>query len=722
MSRAVDSKITIFVIAMAGAFLILFGRLYFLQVINGQSYVERSESNFIQERLIKHSRGKILDSDGGVLADNRLSYDLYVTFAMLPDSLKYLRALGTPLKIPRSELVLMDHEILERAEQGMNEPVLFSNRLGQKDCQEIEELVRTQLVSGVEIIHESNHACSLKINSVDFPSQKQSFNRLRDILGQESQAFSGIWQRAQKKSQGLARFKPSLLMPDIGFDAYARIENAISLGMLAGVTVVPSKRRRYVHGDTATHVIGFLNQISQDELKQSGGKYRSGDFVGRRGVEATYENELRGQDGIERVIVDAKGRRFNEAWEQELLGSDRIVEPKPGVSVKLSIDVELQKAAQENFLGISGSVVVMEAKTGFIKALASFPAFDPNIMVSADNNEVIRALMTNKERPFRNKALQDHYSPGSTFKPVTAIAGLSKQLITSSSEYYCSGSFKIHRTAWRCFKREGHGPINMFNALKVSCDSFFYDLGYRMGIDNLANVATVMGFGQKTGIALVGETPGILPSREYYKKRLGFVPPGAVVNMSIGQGDLNVTPLQLAVAYSAIANGGTVFQPQLVSQLLDDQGFVVQEFPPVIKSKIADSSYNLEEILSSLAFVAEPGGSASGLRYNPKFADIAKWLKANNFQVVGKTGTAQVVKLAKNIDHLYDVEKVPYEQRDHAWFVGLFPRENPEIVIIVMTEHGGFASQASAPVAVRLMKKYHEMAQLKMNSALEAVQ
>ncbi len=718
MSRPVDSKITIFVIGMAGAFLILFGRLYFLQVINGKSYVERSESNFIQERLIKHSRGKIFDSESKVLADNRLSYDLYVTFAMLPDSFKYLRALTASLPLSRADLVNLDQEILQRAEHEINEPLVLADKIDLATCDSLEEMVRTQLISGVELRPRSD-SCELAVKSTEFPSQRQSFLRLRDILGQEDEVFKNIWQRAQKKSQGLARFKPNLLMPDIGFDAYVRIENAISLGMLAGVNVSPSKRRRYVHGDAATHVIGFLNQISQEELKASGGKYRSGDFVGRRGVEATFENELRGQDGIERVIVDAKGRRFNESWEKELLGENRIVESRPGVSVKLSINLELQKAVQEYFNGISGSIVVMEAKTGFIKALASFPSFDPNIMVSADNNSLIKALMENTERPFRNKALQDHYSPGSTFKPITAIAGLSKQLISSNFEYYCSGNFKIHRTNWRCFKREGHGHINMFNALKVSCDGFFYDLGYRLGIDNLANVARIMGFGEKTGIPLLGETPGILPSREYYKKRLGFIPPGAVVNMSIGQGDLNVTPLQLAVAYSAIANGGTVYQPQLVSSLHDDQGYTVQEFMPVVKSKIADNSFNLAEISGALAFVAEPGGSASGLRYNPKFSDIAKWLKENNFQVVGKTGTAQVVKLAKHVDHLYDVDKVPYKERDHAWFVGLFPREDPEIVIVVMTEHGGFASTVSAPAAVRIMKKWHEMSQSKMHT-LEA--
>lgn len=706
---------------MAVAFFVLLARLYYLQVIKGEYYVRRSESNFIQERVIKHSRGKIFDANGKILVDNRLSYDLYVTFAMLPNSLRYLRLISASLDLSRAELVNLEKEISLRAENQVSEELSLPGLLKENDCHKIEELLHTQLISGVKIIYDNARSCSLKINSVEFPSHQQAFQNLVKLLGHEREFLSEKWQKAQSKSQGLARFKPNLLIADIGFDSYARIENAISLGKLSGINVVSSKKRRYVYGDMATHLIGFLNQVSLDELKQSGGKYRSGDFVGRRGVEATYENDLKGQDGIERLVVDAKGRRYNKTWEQELIGDNRIIEPKPGLSIKLSIDVELQKAAQQYFQGISGSVVVMDAQNGFIKALASFPSFDPNIMLKADNGDLIKALMENKKRPFRNKALQDHYSPGSTFKPITAIAGLSRHLVTTSSSYHCSGSFRLHRTTWRCFRRYGHGDTNMLDALKKSCDTFFYDLGYQLGLDNLSDVAAVMGFGQKTDIALLGESAGILPSSSYYKKRLGYVPPGAVVNMAIGQGDLNITPLQLAVAYSAIANGGVVYQPQLATEFLDESGEVVQSFPPIIKSKISDSSYNLNEILAALAFVAEPGGSAYGLRYKPEFSDISQWLKKNNLGVVGKTGTAQVVKLAKNIDHLYEVDKIPYEQRDHAWFVGIFPREKPQIVTVVMTEHGGFASSVSAPVAVRLMKKWHELTQLNINSNGESV-
>jgi len=178
--------------------------------------------------------------------------------------------------------------------------------------------------------------------------------------------------------------------------------------------------------------------------------------------------------------------------------------------------------------------------------------------------------------------------------------------------------------------------------------------------------------------------------------------------MSIGQGDLNVSPLQLAVAYSAIANGGTVYQPQLVEQVIDDHGHVIKQMGPVIKSRVVDSSFDFSEIMNSLSYVAEPGGTAYGLRYDPRFSDIAAWLKENQFRVVGKTGTAQVVKLSKSVEHYMDVTKVPYEQRDHSWFVSFFPQDNPHIVVVVMTEHGGFGGSISGPVAVRISKKWHE--------------
>lgn len=706
MSQRPETRIASFVLLMGIAFSLLFARLYYLQVIKGDFYLKRSESNFIQERVIKHNRGKILDHQNRVLVDNRLSYDLYLTFALLPDSLRALRTIGAPLKLSKTQIHDLNQELLLQAKARVLEkiPVLIDGSLA--SCQDLGAVVRSKLIPGINIsTSEINKRCSVSIDSIEFPSQSQAFNRVRDLLKMSEEDFHEYWQKANKKAQGLARFKPVPLMSDIGFDAYARIENAISLGMLAGVTVVPAKRRRYIYDDLATHMIGFLNQVSLEELRDGKGNYRSGDYIGRKGIEASFENELRGLDGIERLVVDARGRRFSEEWEEELLGPMRFKEPKAGYNLRLSVDAELQRASQKLFGHISGSLVVMDVNTGFIKTMASFPSFDPNIIVSADNAKQLKELFNDKSRPFRNKAVQDHYPPGSTFKVITAIAGLNKQLITPFYTHYCSGQYRIHKTMWRCFKREGHGPIALADALRVSCDNYFYELGHRLGLDYFSGIAAKLGFGHLTEIALFGETPGILPSRGYYSKRFGYVAPGFVVNMAIGQGDLSVSPIQLAVAYAALANGGTILQPQLVEEISDEEGRSIKQFPRVVKSTIADSSLDFAEIVRGLSFVTEAGGSASSLRYKPEYADIARWIKANNIMVVGKTGTAQVVSLSKAVDHV-DAKNVPYEQRDHSWFVGLFPKENPEIVVVVMTEHGGLG--ASAPIAVRIMKKWHE--------------
>jgi penicillin-binding protein 2 len=707
MKSRPEQRISLFIFFTALALTVLASRLYYLQVIKGDYYLQRSESNFLQERVIKHNRGKILDRHGRVLVDNRLSYDLYVTFALLPDSLKYLRMLGGALKIPRKDLLEINNELVLRAQASYDEDLLFLSQLEAGQCREISALARTKMIPGVNItIHGSR--CDVAIDSTEFPSLHQASDRLQKLLNLNSLEFFAYWQKAQKKTQGLARFKPSLLMSDIGFDAYARIENAISLGLLAGITVVPSKRRRYIYDDFATHVIGYLNQVSLEELKDKEAGYRSGDYIGRRGVEAAFENSLRGQDGIEQLVVDAKGRRFSAQWEDGLLGVNRMTEPKAGLNLKLSIDYELQKKAQELFSELSGSIIVMDVNSGFIRTMASFPSFNPNIIVGGDNAKFVSELLKDENRPFRNKAMQDHYSPGSTFKPFTAISGLTKQLVAPSSSYNCTGTYKIHNTSWRCFKREGHGPISMGDSLRVSCDGYYYSLGHRLGLDDLAQTAATLGFGSLTGISLPGETAGILPTRAYYNQRFGYVAPGFVVNMAIGQGDLSVTPLQLAVAYSAIANGGIIYQPQLVEQILDEKGQPRQIFEKKVKTVIADSSYNFAEILRGLSYVTEPGGSAHGMRYKPEFADIANWMKNNEIHIVGKTGTAQRKKLPKNIKHLMDITKVLYKERDDSWFVMFWPEKKPELVIIVMTEHGGFGGATSAPVAVRLMKYWHE--------------
>src|SRR5579871_109979 len=245
MTAKASRKISGFLLLIFLAFFLLAARLFYLQILRGDSYLERSESNFIQERVIKHSRGKILDRDGLALADNRTAYDLYITFALLPDSRKNLRLLAQPINMPSKEVVDLDKKLRAMASANSNEKIILKSNLSIEQCKKVSEITRTKMIAGVEIERLDSSRCQVSLACLEFQSQAQTFNFLFELLGGKRSQLDELWQKAQKKSQGLARFKPSLLMADIGFDAYARIENAISLGTLAGVTVVPSQRRRY---------------------------------------------------------------------------------------------------------------------------------------------------------------------------------------------------------------------------------------------------------------------------------------------------------------------------------------------------------------------------------------------------------------------------------------------------------------------------------------------
>jgi penicillin-binding protein 2 len=302
--------------------------------------------------------------------------------------------------------------------------------------------------------------------------------------------------------------------------------------------------------------------------------------------------------------------------------------------------------------------------------------------------------------------LQEHYAPGSTFKAITAAAGLHEKEITETSSRACPGFFRLGRNSWRCFKREGHGPIALVRALQFSCDSYFYSLGYDLGPDRLSAMGRLFSFGARTGIDIGGESPGIMPDKAYYVRRFGAYTPGLVVNNAIGQGDVTVTPLQLAVAYAAIANGGKVMKPQLVRSVLDARGVVVEDHAPVQVADVGLSAHDLSLLKEALAHVTEAGGTAAGLlSRHDRYADMSAWLRESGMTIVGKTGTAQVVQLSKKVKHVR-AEDVAYEQRDHAWFVGFAPYDRPEIVVVTMTEHGGFGGSTSGPVTAEVLRTW----------------
>jgi penicillin-binding protein 2 len=696
-------------LAIAPTIILLFMvmRLFYLQIIKGDMYLQRSESNFIQERPIPHNRGLIMDQARVVLVDNRPAHDLYVTFALLPDTQRTLRRMGTLLGVKSEQIKRFSQQLMPAVDKSDVNPILFAAISDSLKCAKLGEYVLTDQITGVDFAMQKDESCKVSITPSHFPSQKAAFANLQNLIGVDAEEMDLLVASADKKAKGLGQFKPVLFMSDIPFEAYARISSSISLGALSGVAIFDSIKRRYIHEKFASHALGYLNEISANEIKQREGDYNQGDRVGRKGLELVYESVLRGQDGVERFVVDAKGRRYPAAWEDQLLGDSRVDAQTSGNSLLLSIDWELQTAIEKAFTGQAGSVVAIEVGTGFVLALASFPEYDPNLIVARDNKKMLQAMAKDPLKPWINKALQEHYAPGSTFKAVTAVAGMEHKLITPGSSLNCTGTFYLGNASWRCFKREGHGHVDMVEALKTSCDSYFYQVGYQLGPDRLAATARLLGFGRRTGIDLDTEIPGIIPDKSYYTKRLGYYAPGFVVNSSIGQGDVTVTPMQLAVAYDALINGGRIFRPQLVRQVLDANGQLVEEHQPIQEAHLTENLTDLAAVREGLAHVMKPGGTAYGVQFRSGMPELSKWMQTSGVVIGGKTGTAQVVKLSKLIKHLKP-EEVTYLERDHAWFVGFAPAEKPEIVVVAMTEHGGFGGTTSAPVVAEAIRVYYE--------------
>lgn len=705
-------------IALLGCFFIgLIVRLYVLQVVKGEEYQQKSQENFVQERRIAHARGLITDQAGRVLVDNRPSHDLTLTVAFLPDSQRTLSQLLLPLQWAKSDLKERDNEILAAVEG--DDVISVADDVDAGRCAEIEERRIKYDVRGVSLepvrTRDGEEGCRVLVTPREFPSRAAVFRRLREVTGLQPAEMKARVDAALAKASGLGKFKPTPLLEDVNYLVYARVEAAASLGDLPGIDVVDTQKRRYRNLSRAAHVLGYLNEISPEELKKQDDaiaagtlkddapRYVLGDLAGRKGLELSYESALRGKDGIERVVVDAKGRTKGRQWAETLLGEDRITPPEAGKQLVLSLDDEMQAAAEDAFQGLAGSVVAMEVKTGYILAMASFPGYDPNLVTGPWSKDIKRTLDLDKNRPWSNKSIQDHYPPGSTFKAITASAGLRHKLITETSSRPCPGFFRLGRTMWRCFNRGGHGPIALVKALQYSCDSYFYSLGYDLGVDRLAETARLFSFGSKTGIDIGGESPGIMPDSGYYTRRFGAVTPGNVVNNSIGQGEVTVTPLQLAVAYGALANGGKVMKPQLVREVRDFSGAVVEAHEPKQVADLALDPHQLALMNEALSHVTDPGGTASGLMWKKeKFAAMSEWLRSGQITIVGKTGTAQVRRLSKDVAHV-KAEDVPYEERDNAWFVGFAPQNDPEIVVVTMTEHGGFGGSASGPVTAEVL-------------------
>jgi|SRR5262245_61207286 len=454
---------------------------------------------------------------------------------------------------------------------------------------------------------------------------------------------------------------------------------------LPGVTLRARPRRNYTDGPVAAHVLGYLGEVNQKQLKDLKAQgYGSGDEIGHYGLERRWEEFLRGLNGGQQVEVDALGRRVRVLHE---------VHNVPGYSMHLTLDRRLQQTAFEALSGKEGTIVAIDVHSGAILALASTPAFDPNVFARGIKGNEWNALLKDKLRPLSNRAIQGQFPPGSTFKIIMAVAALEEGVINPEASISDPGFFSFGNRNFRDWKQGGHGAVNFHRALVISCDTYFYQLGPKLGIDRIAKWAKAFGLGEKSGIALDDERSGTIPDTVWKMKRFRQPwYPGETVSVAIGQGYVTVTPLQLANMMAAIANGGKLYRPRIVSKVESSEGATVREYGPELIRTIELKPDTLQRVRSALVDVVKSGTGGMA--------------RSQVVEVAGKTGTAQVVEMKGGY---VKSEQLAYFSRDHAWFVSYAPAENPQVAVAVLVEHGGHGGDAAAPMAKKLYEKYLEI-------------
>lgn len=498
--------------------------------------------------------------------------------------------------------------------------------------------------------------------------------------------ISLLWKRI-REAEGTPRYIPIRLQDDIDWEKLAYLENHNQ--DFSGIRIEVQPVRVYHYKDLAAHAIGYLGLINKEELQKADREiYSGGDLVGKSGLEKIREQDLRGEKGYSSSEVNARG------FEQQVLTGE---EPLPGREISLTIDVELQQVA-ETFMELgerAGAAVAMEVNTGRLLTIASTPPIHLEEFVGGISIKNWKKLLDNNKHPLINKVVQAAYPPGSTFKMITAFAGLATHVITPETTIYCPGHYKFGNRTYHCWKHSGHGEVNLEKAIAESCDVYFYQVGQRVGVDELAKFARKFGLGSKTGVELEHEKSGLVPTKAWKRERYNTKwHEGETLSVAIGQGFNLATPLQICVMTSVLANGGKHYVPQLVEKVTDPDGNVIEQFEPKLANEITGYDNYFALIQKAMTEVVQgKHGTARNVRIE-------------GLTIGGKTGTAQVVKVAQ-YRHLKE-EDIPYKYRDHAWFTCFAPAENPEIAVTVMVEHGLHGGSGAGPVARAILQKYFE--------------
>jgi penicillin-binding protein 2 len=510
----------------------------------------------------------------------------------------------------------------------------------------------------------------------------RTLTALTRLLGAEAGDFSSAVQAAANRPP----FEEVILKRDIDWESIVALETHQL--ELPGVSVQVGPRRTYPFGVTAAHLLGYVGEVSQQELASRQG-YRMGDLIGKAGAERYWEGYLRGVDGGQQVEVDAVGRKLRVLSE---------VEETPGNTLILTLDRDLQLAAERAMGEREGAIVALDPRSGDVLAMVSRPAFDPNVFARGIRAAEWRALVQDRKRPLNSKAVQGTYPPGSTFKVVMAAAALEEGVVNPFTQIFCGGGIFFGNRTFHCWRPSGHGNLNVHEALVRSCDVFFYQVGQRLGVDTIADYAHRFGLGAPTGITLDHESGGVIPSSAWKRQRFGEPwYAGETLSVAIGQGYVTTTPLQMANVIATIANGGTVYQPQFVKRVETPDGTSVLEEQPIITTDLGFKKTTLLQIREALSDVVNSNrGTGSKAR-------------VRGIEVGGKTGTSQVGKLGAEHPKQGSMAR---ERKDHAWFLAFAPVSSPEIAVAVLAEHAGeHGGTAAAPIAQQVIAHYFGVAE-----------
>lgn len=596
--REYDSRLRYMVVLFLIPLLVLLGRLWYLQIASGEEYREVAEENTVDQTRLPAFRGSIFDSRGRLLAENRPSYDIYLTPALFgqdPESLELLRR----------HLALTDREV-----------------------ERIVEAIETHDVRDVRVRR------------------------------------------------------------DVPYDLMAALEtDRLSL---PGLYIRPIPHRHYPYDSLVVHLLGYMGEVPPhllDEYETYG--YREGDYFGLVGLEQAFEPLLRGQAGLERFVVDAGGRVREDEIAHSLLGDYSHVAPVPGRNLVLTIDVELQEIVLEAMRDYAtGAVVAVDPRDGSILAMVSKPDYNPNAWTGRLSDEEFYTANNDPDTPLFDRSIHAYF-PGSTFKIVTAAAALEEGIIGLNDTLHCDGEYTYGNRDFHC--NDSHGDITLAQAISESCNVFFFKLGERLGIDNLVRYGHYFGFGEHPGSGLPNEAAGLVPTREWLEENSpeGFQW-GQVLNVSVGQGDTRVSPLQMAMAYSSIANGGTLFYPRLVDRIESADGDILFQYPTRVHRDLPITERNLGEIVVGLV-------GAVNSRGGTVFESRLDYLL-----LAGKTGTAEGMEG----DELDEDGNVIREEETSAWFIGFAPAHDPQIVVAVFLEHGGSGGRNAGPVGAEIVDRY----------------